>query len=116
VWTLHLRYGELIIMAITRTYDIDPRWLPADKTSIVWTDFEDASLVEQGTILFDHQSWAMYYGEIIGWGKQSGIMQAYVHWYKAPDNIIAETIRMPQLEAAARHGIYYWADPVMQEV
>lgn len=94
----------------TPTYLVDKRWLPKHMERFVWTDFTDATLIEKGTVFFDHQPWAMYAGEVIGFGQRNDHILVIVRWYKTPDNIFDEAYTHVQLE----HARLYWADPVMQ--
>jgi hypothetical protein len=96
-------------MTTTLTHDVHPQWLPEQLHNAVWTDFTDVSILMVGSIVFDHQNYAMYHGEVthISVGKGT----AMVCWRKSVDNVFSEMYTFTRLE----HAQLWWIDPVMQE-
>jgi hypothetical protein len=100
-------------MARTPIYHVDPCWLSPTMHNTVWTDFNDASLLQVGTLLFDRKG--PYAGEVVGLNNSNKHTLYIVHWYKSEGNTILEHFTPAQIEARAAAGTYYWADPCMQE-
>lgn len=93
----------------TPTHNVHPQWLPKVLHDLVWTDFTDATLVHVGTVLFDHQSYAMYHGEVVSVNTSTG--RVTVRWHKSVSNVFDESYTLERLEAAR----LWWIDPVMQD-
>jgi len=97
-------------VAQTLIHDVPGRFLPKHWRHLTWTDFEDATLIEVGTVFYDPQ--VAYAGIVTAFITRNDYEYVAIQWFKADDNYIRETYTRARLTRME----LYWADPVMQEV
>lgn len=96
-------------MENTQIYHVDTRWLPRHMRGTVWTRFEDMSLLEEGTIVFDPAG--PYHGRVTGFSEANGTRFVLIKWSKASDNTLHDCIPFGRFA----NMYLFWADPVMQD-